>query len=131
MQLMKSVLANVFILTFVFFLYVLPVKAEQINSFDADITVNRDGTITVNEVILYDFGALERHGILRTIPYLKTNTQGKQYKLDLQVQGVYDEPGVAYRYTTSRENNQLQIKIGDPNRTVTGVHTYVITYRVK
>ncbi len=131
MRLVETILKNILVLAVFFFLSVLPVRAEQINSFDVDITVNRDGTINVTEIILYDFGSLERHGILRTIPYTKTNQQGKQYKLDMQVQGVYDEPGTSYSYTTSRENNQLQIKIGDPNRTVTGVRTYAIHYRVK
>ena len=41
---------------------------ERISSYDVDITIQRDASILVNEQIVYDFGASQRHGIFRDIP---------------------------------------------------------------
>ncbi len=43
---------------------------------------------------------------------------------------MQDEVGVSYKYSTSDENNQLRIKIGDPNVYFTGKKLYRITYDV-
>ncbi len=104
---------------------------EEITSFAADIALHQDGTALVTETIHYDFGPSERHGIFRTIPYIKTNTEGKRFKLDISLQSVRDREKQNYRYSTSRNGEELTIKIGDPNATITGSHTYVLTYVVK
>jgi hypothetical protein len=39
-----------------------------ITSFQSDINIAADSTLTVKEDIRVDFGALQRHGIFRTIP---------------------------------------------------------------
>ena len=41
---------------------------EKIRNFDVDITVNKDGTLSFKESILYDFGDSLKHGIYRDIP---------------------------------------------------------------
>ncbi len=122
-----------FLLLFLIILYfVHPVFAqsgEHIQSFNSQITVNKDGTINVKETIVYDFGSLSRHGIYRYIPYIK-NINGKRYKMDIKVISVKDENGQNYNYQLIDSNNQTEIKIGDANKTITGVHTYVIEYSV-
>jgi hypothetical protein len=120
-----------FILSSAFcFLSASPVRAEVIRGYDAQITIQKDGRIQVSEKIDYDFGYLYKHGIYRDIPYIKKNSDGKEYELGLQVLGVKDEEGNAYHYTQSWVNNKLQIKIGDADRTITGLHTYRIDYEV-
>ncbi|HEY7819367.1 MAG TPA: DUF2207 domain-containing protein, partial [Vicinamibacteria bacterium] len=42
--------------------------AIEIERFDVTLRLERDTTIFVTETIEVDFGALERHGIIRTIP---------------------------------------------------------------
>jgi hypothetical protein len=42
--------------------------SEQIHDYSVQLTANADGTLTVAEIISYDFGALQRHGIYRDIP---------------------------------------------------------------
>ena len=111
-------------------LFVPSVKAEQINSFDSQITINKDGTVNVKETIVYDFGDQYKHGIYRKIPYIKTNKDGKKYRMDVQGMSVLDEKGNWYKYEVIDSDNQLEFKIGDPNKTITGVHTYVISYKV-
>ncbi len=108
----------------------MPVYTEHIDSFDADITVNKDGTIKVVESIVYDFTDLERHGIFRTIPFVKPNEKGKKYEMILQVQSVTDEQGTPYNFTAITVDPDLSVKIGEVDKTISGVHTYVITYTV-
>lgn len=106
------------------------ITGEHIEDYRSEIKVNKDGTIDVTENILYDFDTLDRHGIYRIVPYLKTNRNGKQYEMDLQLMAVKDEKGHWYNYDVTKSDGKLEVKIGDPDRTITGKHTYVITYKV-
>jgi hypothetical protein len=116
----------------------LDARAIDIGKFDVSILLDPDGTIFVTETLDVDFGALERHGIFRTIPvrYSRTETVAgvpvdATYALRMQVLGVADGGGAALPFTTWPEDRSLFIRIGDPNLTVTGMRTYVITYRVQ
>lgn len=104
---------------------------ERINSFKSDVRVNKDGTINVREEIVYDFGSIYRHGIFRNIPFIKKNKDGKKYLLESTVERVIDEKRTPYKYTISKNGENLDIKIGDPDVTITGVNTYIIEYEVK
>src|SRR3989344_2766239 len=119
-----------FIFTLLFLFTSSSVFAEQINSFDATININKDGTISVLEKINYDFGSLSRHGIYRTIPTVKTNQNGKKYKLDFQIKSLTDGSGETYNFSPSYQGNDLQLKIGDADRTITGLHEYDISYNM-
>ncbi len=105
---------------------------ERIRSFDGEITVKSDGSISVHESILYDFGSASRHGIYRTIPFTKTNMDGKKYEMDFRnISVTQDGDGGGTRYTVSRSAEEISIKIGDPDRTISGEHTYEISYEVR
>jgi len=129
---MKKIL---FLIFFFLFFLISPLSAqtisgEKIQSFAAQIKINKGGTINVSEKIVYDFDGLEKHGIYRIIPYIKKNKEGKLFQLDFKDISVRDENERPYRYTISKTNDNLKIKIGDPDRTITGVHTYIINYQV-
>ncbi len=103
--------------------------AEEVESFSADITVNSDSSITVTETIRYDFEDLERHGIFRNIPVsYETNTGNRRIFVD--VVSVARE-GNSAEYSTSRSGDDLEIKVGDPDREITGSHMYKIIYEVR
>ena len=104
--------------------------SEQIDSFNAKIEINQDASLSVQETILYNFGTDAKHGIFRDIPIeypLGTSTRV------LKISGVtiLDQAGTVYSFTESQIGNYYRIKIGDPNRTVTGQKTFNITYRVE
>ncbi len=105
-------------------------SSEKIEFFQSNITINLDGTINVQELIKYDFGTQQRHGIIRTIPLIKTNTDGEKLKMDLDVLRVLNEAGEEVKYSVDESNGELNIKIGDPNITVTGSMLYAIEYKV-
>lgn len=98
-------------------------SSEKINNFSVDIAVNTDSTFLVKESIQYDFGTNEKHGITRDIPL--------EDKMSISIQKVEDEYGSKYRVQTSKDRGQIHLRIGDPNKTITGVHTYNIFYTVK
>jgi uncharacterized membrane protein len=103
--------------------------SEKISSFDVDINVNTDSSIDVTETIEYDFGKANRHGIYRTIP-IKYKARGGNYALRIDNISVTDLERKPYSFTKSK-GRDLEIKIGEADKFVAGVKTYVISYRVR
>lgn len=103
---------------------------ESIRSMHVDIFVTGEGTLKVEETIVYDFDAYERHGIYRTIPYSYTR-DGVKYNIRIDGVAVTDEDGSGYTIDVSRSGGEFTIRIGDPDLYVTGTKTYVIGYSVQ
>jgi uncharacterized membrane protein len=106
--------------------------AEQIEQFITDVTVQPDGSLRIAEEIRYDFGDLERRGILRTLPLTHPQESGTWYKdrvIDVSVDYVLRD-GQSEPYQVTESGNELMIRIGDPHETITGVHDYLIRYDV-
>jgi len=103
-----------------------------VNAFDAQIVIQADGRLVVNETIDVDFGTSEHHGIFRDIPvkYAWPNAPRKQRVYELQVLSVSDASGRAWRFETYGNGSNVEIKIGDADRTVTGRQQYRIAYVV-
>ena len=101
-------------------------SAETIQDFNTKITIQKDSSVFVSEKITYDFGQETKHGIFREIPLVSNN--GPQ--LHIAVVTVEDANNHAYHYSASSADNVLQIKIGDPDIILSGIRTFVITYRV-
>ena len=100
-----------------------------ITSFHSDITIATDSTLTVVEDIRVDFGSQSKHGIFRTIPLrYRFDDKRDRYYL-LVVQSVTDGTR-PLPYDDSVSSDNEVIKIGDPNRLVSGSQRYVITYTV-
>jgi Predicted membrane protein (DUF2207) len=106
-------------------------QSETIHSYDVDLRVQADGSMLVTEQIEYDFGFSPHHGIFRDIPNRLTfdNRYDREYPID--VLSVTASPGTPDQYETEQSGNLFRIKIGDPDTTITGVHSYTITYRVR
>jgi hypothetical protein len=105
--------------------------AEAIRSFEAELFVEPGGAFTVDEHIVYDFGAAARHGIFREIPLRGGDGFGESRSIAIDVEGVTDGSHSPQPWRRERDGSRLRIRIGDPDRTVTGVHEYRIRYRVR
>lgn len=95
-----------------------------VNNFRADYLIDNDktgGSLATIETIDLTFTD-QNHGILRALP---KSYQG--YKTKLKVLLVQRD-GTKEQFTTYTENDNLVLKIGDPNKTITGKHTYEIIY---
>jgi hypothetical protein len=104
---------------------------EAIRLFTTEIYLETEDAFTVVEKITYDFGQLQRHGIFREIPVRYGRGRAADYRISLDVESVTDESGINQPYQTSTSGRNLRIRIGDPNRKVTGTKDYVIRYRVQ
>lgn len=101
-------------------------------SFRTEVTVNRDNSFDITETITVNFHKA-KHGIYRYIPmegtalyqaYGKEVEQSRKMKIDrVKVEG--------YPYDTYKEEGNRVIRVGDPDKTVSGKHTYKISYRCR
>ncbi|MFA6005675.1 MAG: DUF2207 domain-containing protein [Patescibacteria group bacterium] len=129
---MKRLLISLVFLFFIFLSGSLKsVNAEEITSYQNKVAVNKDGTIQVTETISYDFGMESRHGIFRYIPFVKKNDAGTKYRMDIRLESVRNASGASYPYKLTSVGEEFRVQIGDKDKLITGMQTYVITYRVK
>lgn len=109
--------------------------AEEITSFSVRLTTDADAVLDVEETIVYDFGSEEHHGIFRTIT-TQYERSGLNYRTRLHVVSVAEhasgsETFADVPHTLSSENGNAVLRIGDPDVTVTGLHTYRLRYRME
>lgn len=128
---MKRIIFLFIIFCSVFFVGIHTVHAESIQSFKTTISVASDSSMYVQEKILYDFGLTDRHGIYRNIPYTKTNEKNDIYTMTIDEITVRDERGVSYTTKLEKTDTEIQLRVGDANKTITGTHVYDISYRVQ
>ncbi|HUR29890.1 MAG TPA: DUF2207 domain-containing protein [Saprospiraceae bacterium] len=108
-----------------FWLLAFNARAEYftIKHYHVNVTFNDEGNADFVETIEVEFSQ-PRHGIYRFIPFRnKISGRTVDYIIkDVDVEG--------YKFSRSKENNNLVLQIGDADVYVDGVQTYRIHYRV-
>jgi hypothetical protein len=89
---------------------------QRVDGLWVGATISADGSAEVVEVVDYDFGAVDKHGMYRDVPGLRTSAP-------VQVSSP-DAPDDA----TVSDGAVPRIRIGDPDQTVSGRHRYVLRY---
>jgi len=109
-----------------------PVYAADfvINNFTSHVTVYGDSSFTVRETIAVEF-LRPRHGIYREVPYRYRDSLGHKVETPTEVLAVTDGSEKKMPYKVSRQGDILNIRIGDPDKYVSGTQTYMISYRVE
>lgn len=104
--------------------------AEAIRSYDVAIEIGGDGNLLITETIDYDFGSSERHGIFRDVPTRLSydDTNDRVYRLEVV---SVTATGAPNDVEVTEEGTSTHIRIGDPDVTVSGRHTYTIVYGVE
>lgn len=99
-----------------------------LNSFKTNIKINKDRSVDIKEDYIFTF-YLNKHGITRTFPVDYYKSMSNQYKVDFKLNSVLrdDKPE---KYTLKKYNNSKIITIGDPNKLISGKHSYRIDYKV-
>ena len=90
---------------------------ERISTMWVGAEVSADGSARITELIDWDYGVHHRHGILRDVPGLPVDAP-------ITVSSGTAPP----QYTTWPKGSETEIRIGDPDRTVSGRHRYRILY---
>ena len=106
------------------------VFAEKIDSFYSDVQINKDGTVTIEETIKYDFESSQKHGLVRDLVFKTKNEDGKTYITNISIISISDDKGYQYNYSKSKTSDYIELKIGDADKLITGKKTYVIKYNI-
>jgi uncharacterized membrane protein len=104
--------------------------AFTIRDFDVNIQVHENSDLTITERIVVEFSA-PRRGIYREIPIRYTDPTGFQYGYGFRLLSVEDENGSSCQVKQRRRGSMMRIRIGNPDRTVSGTQVYVIRYRAR
>ncbi|MCL5795261.1 MAG: DUF2207 domain-containing protein [Patescibacteria group bacterium] len=127
---MKKILFTI-ILTLLFaapaFAYDTSDTGWKISDFNSKIDISQNQNVHVLETIKADFADLSKHGIYRYIPY-KYNRNGNNYNVRIKINSVQNDSGANITYQESREGDNVVIKIGDAEKTISGAQTYLISY---
>mgnify|MGYP001296042242 CR=1 FL=1 len=99
-----------------------------ITNYEIDYALSRDSeqrsTLTTKETITAEFSSSDQnHGIERYIP-----REYDGHPTELKIQSVVDVAGKAWHYTTYESGEYDVLRIGDADKYVHGMQTYVITY---
>lgn len=101
----------------------------QIDLFNSDIQLESSGKILVTETIDTDFAYQNKHGIYRDLPINYTTQSGNKLYSQVDILSVTQDSKKA-EVEKSRNGDNLRLRIGDPDRTLNGKHSYVIRYEV-
>lgn len=112
-----------------------PLYPMEVESFHADFDISDQKAphMEVTETIKIIFNE-ERHGIYRNLPLRYKNSGGGFLgvrDLKINVISVTNEDKDKLQYAESKQNDNLVLKIGDPDRLISGEKTYIIKYSVK
>ena len=104
--------------------------AEVINSFVSDVSLAKDGELTVTETLrVRAEGSSMRHGIYRDFPMLFRDADGHIREVFFTLVSVARD-GRAEPYRTERQHGYIRIYAGSKDVLITpGEHTYVFVYR--
>jgi len=91
-----------------------------VTNFHSEISIPQDGKVRVVETIAVDFKTTPKHGIFRTIP-----TEGIRFSLK-----EVTADGSKAQVEVTSSSGEVTLRIGDPDRTIVGPHTYRIFYEV-
>jgi uncharacterized membrane protein YgcG len=103
-----------------------------VDRFASEIVIEKDASFVVTETIDVDFGSLQKHGIYREIPIEYSipgdDKHNRLYGLELLF--VTDGGSQPVHTEQSRHGANVQLKLGDASKLVTGKQSYVIRYRL-
>ncbi len=111
-------------------------QEEKILEYRSDIVVNSDTTIDITEKITFQPSTtIPRHGLEWTIPYVYSVGAFKRpTKLDIKMIKYFpvsDSSNTIYnKYSRTDENGWATLRIGNPDRYISGAHVYLIQYKL-
>ena len=125
----KKFLMTLSVIFMIFFLNVSSLIAETIKKYDVSIQINKNGTLTINETIDYDFGdKLDKHGIIRRISLRSKKSGIDIYKSHVKMNSV-KRNGEPEKYKTKKSSGEIAYKIGSEDKYVdSGVSKYEFNY---
>ena len=126
----KRFLTSLSVIFMVFLLNAGSLIAEAIKKYDVSIQINKNGTLTVNEVIDYEFDNALRHGIYRDIPLRSKKSGTDIYKSHVKMNSV-KRNGESEEYTSDISYEGVSYRVGSADRYVdSGINKYEFNYTI-
>ena len=126
----KRFLMSLSLIFMVFLLNAGSLIAEAIKKYDVSIQINKNGTLTVNEVIDYEFDNDLRHGIYRDIPLRSKKSGTDIYKSHVKMNSV-KRNGEPENYTSDTSYEGVSYRVGSADRYVdSGINKYEFNYTI-
>ena len=127
-QKLNSIFSIIFVFFTLFFLNTKLLIAEKITNYDVTVQINKNGTLTVNEVIDYEFDGAAKHGIYRDIPLRSKKNGVDIYKSYIKMNSI-KRNGLSEEYSTKNFNEGVRYRVGSADRFVeNGVNRYEFNY---
>lgn len=108
-----------------------PDEGWVIERFASQITIQADGSFDTLEAIDVDFRSLSRRGIFRNLDYRFAYNEASDREYEYTLGAVTNANGRKHQVKEETDGPVRRIRIGDPDRTLTGKQTYRIAYRTK
>ena len=126
----KKFLMTLSVIFMMFLLNASSLIAEAIKKYDVSIQINKNGTLTVNEVIDYEFDNDLRHGIYRDIPLRSKKSGTDIYKSHVKMNSV-KRNGEPENYTSDTSYEGVSYRVGSADRYVdSGINKYEFNYTI-
>ena len=126
----KSIFSIMFVFFTLFFLNAKSLIAEKIKNYEVTVQMNKNGTLTVNEVIDYEFDSAAKHGIYRDIPLRSKKNGVDIYKSYIKMNSI-KRNGISEEYSTQLFDEGIRYKVGSANKFVEkGVNKYEFNYMI-
>ena len=126
----KRFLTSLSLIFMVFLLNAGSLIAEAIKKYDVSIQINKNGTLTVNEVIDYEFDNALKHGIYRDIPLRSKKSGTDTYKSHVKMNSV-KRNGESEEYTSDISYEGVSYRVGSADRYVdSGINKYEFNYTI-
>jgi len=133
---------SIFLSLFLFLVLPVAVQAEancmpddwQINAFHADISIQADRNVQVEETIVVEYLSSDVcRGLIRTVPVKYEDQFGSTFDSSFRFNGVMknglEEPS---KVTKQNNGNDIRMRFGDANMYLDqGVYSYEISYEVR
>ena len=125
---LNSIFSIMFVFFTLFFLSAKSLIAEKITNYDVTVQINKNGTLTVNEVIDYEFDDAAKHGIYRDIPLRSKKNGVDIYKSYIKMNSI-KRNGLSEEYSTKNFDEGVRYRVGSADRFVeNGVNRYEFNY---
>ena len=129
-QRQKKFLMTLSVIFMIFLLNAGSLIAEAIKKYDVSIQINKNGTLTVNEVIDYEFDNDLKHGIYRDIPLRSQKSGTDIYKSHVKMNSV-KRNGEPEEYTSDTSYEGVSYRVGSADRYVdSGINKYEFNYTI-
>ena len=126
----KKFLMTLSVIFMMFLLNAGSLIAEAIKKYDVSIQINKNGTLTVNEVIDYEFDNDLKHGIYRDIPLRSQKSGTDVYKSHVKMNSV-KRNGEPEEYTSDTSYEGVSYRVGSADRYVdSGINKYEFNYTI-